>query len=115
MKYSIVFSADRQKEGLKKAQDYIDSECVRLMTPLVPVGLPKYDNSGKLRDSAVIVRPGRIEYTAPFARRDYYNKKVDHRRGGNPKARRMWFEPMKKQHAPQILRGAAAIAGGVAK
>lgn len=84
------------------------------MTPYVPVGLPKYKNAGKLRDSAKIEKPGKIVYTAPFAKSDYYNN-VNHKRGGNPNARRLWFEFTKKKHGAAILRGAAKIAGGKAE
>lgn len=109
-------SINERKQRLKAAQDYVDSECLRLMTPYVPVGLPEYKNSGKLRDSGKVERPGRIVYTAPRARKDYYNvKKVNHKNGGNPNAVDRWFEFMKKKDGAAILRGAAAIAGGKAK
>ena len=81
------------------------------MTPLVPVARSYWHHAGRLRDSVRNPSPGRIEYTAPFARHDYYAT-VDHRHGGNPAAQRMWFEYMKMRDAPAILRGAAAIAGG---
>lgn len=100
----------------KKAQDYIDRQCVELMTPYVPVGLPKYRNSGKLRDSVQIRSPGEVVYTAPFAKSDYYavkNHTSPH--GGNPKGSRLWFEVMKSRHGGEILRGAARITGGKPK
>lgn len=108
-------SINERKQRLKQAQSYVDKECLRLMTPYVPVGLPKYKNSGALRDSGKIVRPGKIVYTAAFARHDYYNRKVNHKHGGNPNATPLWFETMKKKHGAAILRGAAAIVGGKAK
>lgn len=118
MRAKVVINSARlneRKQKLKAAQDYVDSECLRLMTPYVPVGLPEYKNSGKLRDSGKVERRGRIVYTAPKARHDYYNRKVNHKHGGNPNATALWFETMKTKHGAAILRGAAAIAGGKAK
>lgn len=100
----------------EKAQDYIDKQCAEKMTPYVPVGLSRYRNAGKLRDSVQIKSPGAIVYTAPFARRDYYavkNHKPPH--GGNPNGSRLWFEVMKSRHGEEILRGAAKITGGKPK
>ena len=98
-------------KNLSAAQAYIDAQCVEKMTPFVPVGLPRFQNSGKLRDSVQIKEPGCIIYTSPFAKHDYYST-VNHQHGGNPQGQRLWFEPMKRQHKGAILRGAAAIAGG---
>lgn len=106
---------NQRRENLKAAQKYVDSECLRLMTPYVPVGLPEYKNSGTLRDSGKVLYPGKIVYTAKKARHDYYNKNVDHRHGGNPNATPLWFETMKKKHAKAILRGAASLIGGNAE
>ncbi len=78
------------------------------MDPYVPVAKKSYRNAGKLRKSVTISSPGKIEYTAPFSRHDYYSP-VDHTHGGNPNAKRLWFEVMKTNHKEQILRGAAAI------
>ena len=117
MRLEIVLNKSRlneRKEQFKAAQNYIDKECLRCMTFYVPVGLPCYKNSGALRESGKVQSPGRIVYTAPKARHDYYNRKVNHRHGGNPNATPLWFEVMKKKHGGAILRGAAAIAGGKA-
>ena len=103
------------RENLKEAQNYVDAESLRLMLPYVPVGLPKYERSGTLRDSGRVESPGKIVFTARKARHDYYNRRVDHRHGGNPNATPLWFETMKKKHGSAILRGAAGIAGGKAK
>lgn len=103
----------RQKR-FEQAQSYIDRQCVEKMTPYVPVGLPRFRNSGRLRDSVRIAEPGRIVYTAPFARHDYYST-VNHEHGGNPQAQRLWFEVMKKKHGGAILRGAADVMGGKAE
>lgn len=105
-----------RKQRFQKAQAYLDSECLRLMTPIVPVARDRFRERGKLRDSGRIAEPGRIIYTAPFARSDYYafkNHKPPH--GGNPLGERMWFEVMKHRHGAALLRGTAAIMGGKAQ
>lgn len=104
-----------RKKRLEDAQDYVDKKSLELMTLYVPVGLPRYKNSGKLRDSGKVASRGKIVYTAPKARGDYYNKTINHRHGGNPNATALWLETMKSKHKQAILRGAAKIAGGKAK
>ena len=106
----------RRRRNLAKAQAYVDSECIRRMTPYVPVARKYWHHAGKLRDSVQNPKPGEVVYTAPFARHDYYaHKHHQPPHGGNPKGRRMWFEFMKMQDGAAILRGAAAVAGGRAK
>lgn len=103
-----------QTARFRAAQAYIDRECVKHMTPFVPVALPKYHNAGKLLRSVKIIAPGRIYFLAEHGRYSYYIRS-NHKHGGNPQAQRLWFEPMKRQYKGAILRGAAAIAGGRAK
>lgn len=95
-----------------KAQTYVDTECIRRMTPFVPVANPRWHHAGKLRDSVGNPSAGVIVYTAPFSRHDYYaNVRHDHPHSGNPNGQRMWFEYMKAREAGAILRGTAAILG----
>jgi len=113
MNCTLVFdrhSFRRRQKNMEKAQAYVDSECIRCMTPFVPVGLPRFHNSGKLAASAKVKSAGLIEYTAPFAEHDYYAD-IDHSHSGNPKAQRLWFEVMKSKDGKPILIGAAKILG----
>lgn len=107
------FHKDFEKR-FEQAQKYVDEECVKLMDPYVPVAKKSYRNAGKLKKSVRISSPGLIEYTAPFAEHDYYAN-VNHAHGGNPNAKRLWFEVMKAEKKQQILRGAAVIMGGKAR
>ncbi|MBQ7003680.1 MAG: hypothetical protein IJN57_06950 [Oscillospiraceae bacterium] len=103
-----------RRRRMEKAQKYVDRACLEKMTPYVPVGRPSYRNAGKLRDSGRIESPGRIVYTAPFARDDYYavkNHKPPH--GGNPQGTRLWFEVMKQKHSTEIGREAAKVMGAM--
>lgn len=113
--WNEVSMKDRKKR-FEKAQDYVDDQCLKLMSIYVPVGLRRFRNSGKLRDSAKIIEPGKIAYTSKFAKSDYYAvKRHTPPYGGNPKGRRLWFEFTKKQYGGAILRGAARLAGGKPK
>lgn len=100
-----------KRKKLAEVQDYVDKKALQLMIPYVPVARPFWHNAGKLRDSARIAEPGRIEFTAPFARDDYYARKNHKERGGNPNGRRLWFEYMKVQDGQKILMGARRIIG----
>ena len=117
MNVKLNWRRDFQKIFSKKfraAQNYVDEECIKRMEPYVPVGRKSYHNAGKLKASVKIEKPGKIVYTAPFARHDYYST-VSHLHGGNPDAQRMWFEVMKQESGRSILKHAAEIAGGKAK
>lgn len=112
MKSNLKWNKNFKKNKRKlfaEIQDHVDTQCVKRMTPFVPVALPKYRHAGKLRDSVKISKPGEIVFTAKFARKDYYAHK-NHQRGGNPKAKRLWFEVMKDTDGEAILKGAKAIA-----
>ena len=98
----------RRTKRFEKAQDWLDNECVKRMTPFVPVGLPRFHHSGKLAASVKIVKPGVIVYDAPFARHDYYAD-VDHSHGGNPQAQRLWFEIMKAEELEDLRKGVAEV------
>lgn len=107
---------NKRKQRFQVAQDYIDQQALKLMTPYVPVAKPKWHNAGALRDSGKVAEPGLVVYTDRWARSNYYN--LQHRNfkhGGNPNATAYWFETMKKKHGDAILRGAAQILGGKAE
>ena len=61
-----------EKHGLAaggKVQQIIDSECLRLMDPYVPL------DTGALRDNGIIntkIGSGSIIYNLPYARKQYY-------------------------------------------
>lgn len=98
-----------RKRHIAKAQETVDRECIAKMHPYVPVAKPWFANHGKLRRSVKNPEPGVIIYTARFARKDYYAT-VNHRHGGNPEARRLWFAYMKSKHRHEIGEAAAKAA-----
>lgn len=91
-------------------QQFIDSEVIRYCDPKVPF------RTGALKDSALIasvIGEGIVVYATPYARRMYYNPKFNF--NGAPERGAFWFPRMLAEHKDDILRGAAAIAGGNAE
>ena len=89
----------KKSDSFGKAQEYVDSECLRYMDPLTPFLTGYLKKSGTL---GTVIGSGRIEYLAPYARRQYYEHKT--------KAK--WFEAMKGAHKEGIMKGATRIAAG---
>lgn len=90
--------ASQKVQSFSKAQEFVDSECLRYMNPLTPRRTGMLIKSGTL---GTVIGSGSIEYLAPYARRQYY----EHR----SKAR--WFETMKASKKDVIREGAEKIAG----
>ncbi|MGN0610055.1 MAG: minor capsid protein [Oscillospiraceae bacterium] len=93
-----------------KVQKFIDSEVIRCMDPFTPF------RSGTLKKSATlgtVIGSGLIKYTAPYARRNYYENAGRGTEGIQKGGRRgrKWFERMKLVYLSSILSGAAKIAG----
>lgn len=127
---------------LSKAQQFVDSECIRLMIPYTPM------NTGFLYKSAILgtkIGSGEIHQNTPYARYLYYGqvygpnipiiengqvigffspkgqsksptgRPLNYSTSKHPKAGKMWFERMKADHKDEILRGASQILGGKVK
>ena len=124
LKWSKGFGV-RMTATLLKAQKFVDSECIRLMTPYTPTL-----NTG-LRKSAITgtkIGTGKIVYASPYARYQYYgklmvssgtgegkvltDKDLKYSKSRAPLAGKLWFERMKADKLPQIKKGANAILGG---
>lgn len=95
LKWNEGFKPKKKKEFTRK-QEFVDSECIRLMRPETPF------RSGILVKSATLgttIGSGEINQIAPYARRQYYEHKE----------KSYWFERMKNRHKDSILRGAEKI------
>jgi hypothetical protein len=97
-----------QKGG--KVQQYIDSEVQRCTDSYIPF------NTGRLKQSTIdstVKGSGMVHYDTPYARKVYYQNngmgKQGLNRGG--KRGRLFFERMKADHLPGILKGVKQIAG----
>lgn len=97
-----------------RAQEYIDSEVLRLSMPYLPRQSGMLARSGEL---ATVIGSGEVIYNAPYARYQYYGKVMvgrapkrltdrDLTYSGAPKRGALWFERMKADHLEKIRRGA---------
>ncbi len=97
----------QRQQQFQKAQIFVDSEVLRLCSPLVTFQTGMLDKSGKLGTE---IGSGEVRYIAPYAAMQYYNtaesRPYDAQRGAK------WFERMKAGHRDEILAGAKKIAGG---
>lgn len=110
----------KYSEKFKRAQEYIDSSCIRYMDKYTP------RLNGILIGSATlgtVIGSGVIEYDSPYARYQYYGKlmvkmgekkvltNVDlkHNTSYNPNAGPFWFEKMKDEYGDDIRNGAERI------
>lgn len=97
-------------ENFEKKQKYIDSEVLRYSDKYIP------KRNGKLIESGIsgtVVGSGKVEYTTPYSRKQYYEnagKGVEgmNKTGGGLRGK-MWFERMKADHKKEILRGLEKI------
>ena len=120
-----------------KVQKFIDSEVIRLCDPKVPFRTGVLKHSAI---TASAIGQGLVVYATPYARYLYYGEvygpnipryeagelagfwsppgQKKHPTGrpltysGAPERGAVWFERMKAEHGEDILRGAAALAGG---
>lgn len=84
-----------------RKQKIVDSEVLRLCSPLVPLRTGMLEKSGTL---GTVIGSGEVKYVAPYARFQYYRtattRSYDQQRGAK------WFERMKASHKGDILRKA---------
>lgn len=116
-------------DKLAKAQQFVDSECIRLMVPYTPM------LSGQMMQSATrgtVIGSGEIKYNSPYARYQYYGKlmissvtgssyarkgeskvltgkDLRYNKSKHPRAGKLWFERMKADRKEQILKGAERL------
>lgn len=105
-----VLLARRNLQKGGKAQQYVDSEVLRCCDPYVPMDTSMLKKSGT---TSTVIGSGMVHYSTVYARRNYYENRG---RGNEGTAKgglrgRLWFERMKPDHLPGILRGVKKIAG----
>lgn len=87
----------RTESNFERCQKFIDSEVLRLSDPYVPMKTGMLKKSGI---SGTVIGSGVVEYTAPYAKRQYYTNSGKGLRG------KMWFERMKADHKDEIMKKA---------
>ena len=63
-------------------------------------------------DLGTVIGSGEVSYIAPYAHRLYYGISFHFDKSAHPNAGALWFERAMIDHKADILRGAAARAGG---
>ncbi len=99
----------RMKDNFKKAQKFVDSETLRLCAPYTPRREGDMIKSGI---SGTVIGSGVVEYTAPYAKRQYYTNAgrgkqgLTKRNAHNYKCLRgkEWLERMKADHLDELER-----------
>lgn len=102
--------AQKAAKNFEQAQKYVDSEVLRRSDPYVPMDTGALIKSGI---SGTVLGSGEVDYTAPYAREQYYNNAGKGKQGTakhnshNYKCLRgkLWFERMKADHKQEILDG----------
>lgn len=91
-------------------QRFVDQEVIRYCDPKVPF------DTGMLKDSALtasLIGEGMIVYATPYAKKLYNNPQFNFNQA--PERGAYWFERAMAEHKDDIVRGAAALAGGTAE
>lgn len=94
-----------------KVQKTVDSEVLRRSDPYVPM------DTGFLKKSGILgtkIGSGEVVYNAVYADKNYYHNAGKGKQGtarGDLRGR-FWFERMKADHLPDILKSAKNTAGG---
>ena len=96
-----------RNENYKLAQQYIDSEILRLCEPYVPYLTGVLDKSSIW---STVIGSGEVDWNTPYAHRQYYSKSAVGRETG-PLRGPMWFERMKQARGQEIIKVAKRIAG----
>lgn len=106
LEWNAGFS-DKWNGRYSEAQEFVDSEVIRLCSKMVPLQTSMLQKSGILGTE---IGRGEVCWIAPYARTQYYNtadsRSYDPQRGGH------WFDRMKAQHGNAIIARAKKIAGG---
>lgn len=98
----------RNLEERGRAQQFFTDEVARMSNPYVPF------KSGALKDSQVTISNGKIEYKAPYARRQYYSNSGNGKQGANKGGIRgkRWTERMWADKSSEIVKSVAIFVGG---
>lgn len=93
-----------------KAQVFVDSEVLRCCNKYIPMDSKTLARSGK---DATKKGSGMVHWDTPYARKNYYENRGKGNEGtakGGLRGR-LWFERMKPDHLPGILKGVKRISG----
>ncbi|WP_303820963.1 minor capsid protein [Ruminococcus flavefaciens] len=92
------------------AQKFVDSEVLRCSDKYVPMDTSMLKKSGT---TSTVVGSGMVHWDTPYAKPNYYKNRGRGKQGTAKGGLRgkLWFERMKQDHLPGILRGVKRISG----
>ncbi len=108
LKWNTNFKPKWQRR-YSAAQNFIDSEVLRLSEPFTPLLTGTLVKTGILGTD---IGSGTVQWIAPYAKRQYYKGRSPGRSGTGPLRGAFWFERMKEVHGDKIIKGARKLAGG---
>lgn len=91
-----------------KAQQFVDGAVLHYSEPFTPLRTGTLIRTGILGTD---VGSGKVQWIAPYARRQYYKGRSPGVSQTGPLRGRFWFERMKALFGKKILAGAKALAG----
>lgn len=100
---------NRLPENIERAQKYLDSQVLKDTDKYVPM------RTGILAKSGIIgtrIGSGKIEYSAPYARKLYYGVNIRFSKSRHPLACAKFFEASKAVNKTSWLAEVRRIAGG---
>lgn len=109
-KAQLVWNANFQPKWqgrYSRAQQFVDSEILRLSEPFTPLRTGMLVKSGTLGTE---IGSGTVSWIAPYSRAQYYSPRKPGSETG-PNRGPFWFERMKQIHKTRILEGARRLAG----
>lgn len=99
--------SQKWNKSYSKAQEFVDSEVLRLCSVKIPLQTSMLQKSGILGTE---IGKGEVCWIAPYAKKQYYDtadsRSYDPQRGGH------WFERMKAESGKAIVAQVKKIAGG---
>lgn len=107
VKADLIWSASfgqKKSAAFLAAQEYVDQSCLDYCDPLTPRLTGMLIKSGTL---GTVIGSGSLEYTATYARKQYYENP-----GGKGNRGPLWFERMKASKKETIRKGAGRIIDG---
>lgn len=107
-KAELIWNNDfgsKKSKQFNNIQKMVDTEVLRKCNDYVPMQTGMLKMSGIL---GTVAGSGKVEYIAPYAKRQYYTN-AGHGRDGTAKGGKrgkLWFERMKANHKAEILKKA---------
>lgn len=113
MSYRLVIDVEkcvgRFDVRFSRAQKFLDSEVLRDSSPYTPMKTGWLMKSG---NTGTVIGSGKVEYTAPHAKKNYYGLSFNFSKEKHPQACAQWFEPAKATKKDAWIKGVNAIIRG---